>query len=289
MRAASSDDLGGAVVSHAVIRSASSGWRAELDLRFARRRGRTVIATRRQSGPLTVQRAFYPEPEGVCHTYLLHPPAGIVGGDELAMSFDLESGAHALVTTPAATRWYFSRGQEARARQHATLAGGATLEWLPQETLLFDGAHARLETRIDLAATARFCGWEILGLGRPACGETFRNGRIDFRFELFRDGRPLLLERLRGGAGGLAGMREHAACATLLATPAGAPALEAAREALADAPDVLAGATLIGDLLIGRGLAARCEPLTHTFMKLWSALRPLVLGYAAVPPRIWQT
>jgi urease accessory protein len=289
MRTASSDDLGGAMASPTAIRRAPHGWRAELDLRFARRRGGTLIAERRQSGPLTVQRPFYPEADGVCHTYLLHPPAGIVGGDELAMRFDLEPDAHALVTTPAATRWYFSRGLEARARQHATLADGATLEWLPQETLVFDGAHARLETRIDLAGGARFCGWEILGLGRPACGEKFRSGPIYFRFQISRAGRPLLLERRRGAHGGIAGMREHAACATFLATPAAASALDAAREVLAAVPDVLAGATLIGDLLIGRGLAAGCEPLTQTFGKLWSALRPLILGRSAVPPRIWQT
>jgi urease accessory protein len=266
----------------------ASGWPAELALRFAHRRERTVLAARHQRGPLTVQRPFYPEADGVCHTYLLHPPAGIVGGDDLRMIFELASDAHGLITTPAATRWYFSRGLEAQVRQHATLADGATLEWLPQETLLFDGAHARLATRIDLEGSARFCGWEILGLGRPACGESFVNGRIDFRFEVYRNGQPLLLERLRG-AGGLAGLRGHAACATFLATPARAPDLEAAREVLAAAPDTLCAATLIGDVLVGRGLAARCEPLMTAFAKLWSAVRPLVLGRIAVAPRIWHT
>jgi urease accessory protein len=267
----------------------ASGWHAELALRFTRRRERTVLATRHQRGPLTVQRPFYPEADGVCHTYLLHPPAGIVGGDDLGMTFELDAGAHGLLTTPAATRWYFSRGADARVSQHATLADGATLEWLPQETLLFDGAHARLATRIDLAGSARFCGWEILGLGRPACGETFVNGRIDFRFELFRDGQPLLLERLCGGAGGLPGARGHSAFATFLAACAGPSALEAARAILGGAPGALCGATLIGDVLVARGLATRCEPLLTTFTKLWSALRPLILGRVAVPPRIWHT
>jgi urease accessory protein len=267
----------------------ASGWQAELALRFAPRRERTALVERRQHGPLTVQRPFYPEADGVCHTYLLHPPAGIVGGDDLRMTFALESGAHGLLTTPAATRWYFSHDREARVTQTATLADGATLEWLPQETLLFDGAHGHLTTRIDLAGEARFCGWEILGLGRPACGERFEHGRIDFRFELFRAGQPLILERLRGGAGGFPGMRGQAACATFLATAAGAPALAAARDVLAAATDTLAGATLIGDVLVCRGLAPRCEPLVTTFMKLWAAVRPLILGRTAVPPRIWRT
>ncbi len=279
-----------------------SGWQAALALGFERRGARTVLATRRHHGPLTVQRPFYPEGNGICHTYVLHPPAGIVGGDTLALDVRVESGAHALVTTPSATRWYWSRAVEARVAQHATVAAGATLEWLPQETLLFAGAHARLATRIDLAGDARFCGWEILGLGRPACGEPFSDGRIDFRFELHRDGLPLVLERLRGGADGLPGMHGHAACATLLATGADQAALAAAREALEAArtfdpaqpgrgapSDTLAAATLIGDVLIARGIAARCEPLIATFTRLWSALRPLVLGHVAVPPRIWHT
>jgi urease accessory protein len=267
----------------------ASGWHAELALRFAPRRGRTVLVSRHQRGPLTVQRPFYPEATTVCHTYVLHPPAGIVGGDDLRMTFALESGAHGLVTTPAATRWYFSRGIEAQIDQRATLADGATLEWLPQETLLFAGAHARLATRIELQGSARFCGWEILGLGRPACGEAFLDGRIDFRFDLFRDGQPLLLERLRGDARGVPGLRGHAACATFLATSAGASTLEAARRVLADAPGTLSAATLIGDVLVARGLAARCEPLMTAFSNLWSTVRPLVLGRVAVPPRIWHT
>src|SRR5947208_642250 len=140
MRAAGVDDLPGAAGNwHAMWpgRPPASGWQAELALRFARRRERTVVATRHQRGPLTVQRPFYPEGDGVCHTYLLHPPAGIVGGDDLRMTFALDPGTHALITTPAATRWYFSRGVDAQVYQRATLADGATLEWLPQETLLF--------------------------------------------------------------------------------------------------------------------------------------------------------
>jgi len=267
----------------------SVGWQAELALHYQFRRQRTVLAARRQHGPLMVQRPFYPEADGVCHTYLLHPPAGIVGGDDLRLSFDLDAGAHALLTTPAATRWYFSRGREARVQQQARLADGAILEWLPQETLVFNGAHARLATRIDLQGDARFCGWEVLGLGRPACGETFVDGRLDFRFEIFRQGRPLLLERFRGGDGGLPGLRGHAAVATFLATAADVKTLEQARAVLAVAPQVLCAATLLGDVLVARGLAARCEPLMTAFSQLWSQLRPSLLGRMAVPPRIWQT
>ncbi len=268
------------------------GWQAELALAYEVRGPKTVLATRRHKGPLTVQRPFHPEGDAVCHTYVLHPPAGIVGGDDLRMSFDLAAGSHALVTTPAATRWYWSRGHEARTTQTATVAAGATLEWLPQETLVFAGAHARLATRIALAGDARFLGWEILGLGRPACDEAFRDGRVDFRFEIARDGRPALLEHLRGGPGGVAGLRGRTAVATLVATPADDTVLAAARAALdedGEAGDVLGAATRIDDLVIVRALAARCEPLLRACVRVWSAVRPLVAGRVAVVPRIWHT
>lgn len=267
-----------------------SGWPAELALGFARRGARTVLATRHHRGPLTVQRPFHPEAHGACHVYLLHPPAGIVGGDELRTEVAAEADAHALVTTPAATRFYWSAGAEARLAQELRVAAGATLEWLPQETLLFAGAHARMATRVVLAPDARFCGWEILGLGRPACGEPFRDGRLDFRFELARAGRPLLRERLRGDATGVPGLRGHTAVATAFATPADGAALAAARAVLATAADgMLAGATLVGDVLVVRALAPRCEPVRDLFLRLWTALRPLVVGHVAVPPRIWHT
>jgi len=266
-----------------------AGWQAELGLRFVRRRDRTVLSERRQCGPLLVQRPFYPEDDGTCHTYLIHPPAGIVGGDDLRVDLDLEAGAHALVTTPAATRWYFSREPEASIRQCARIAAGATLEWLPQETLVYGGARAQLTTRIEVEAGARFLGWEVLGLGRPACGEEFRNGKLDFRFQIFRAGQPLLLERLRGDVNGVPGLRGYAAYATFVATGAGARALECAREVLRSAPDSVGAATLIGDVLIGRSLAERCEPLTSALNRLWSALRPVILGRPAVAPRIWRT
>lgn len=289
MRMASSEDLSGTPGSSRCAVEREDGWEAALALRFARRQARTILAERSQRGPLLVQRPFHPEGDAVCHTYVIHPPAGIVGGDRIEMNAAVDSGAHALLTTPSATRWYFSRGRTARVRQHVRIAPGGTLEWLPQETLLFDGAHARLATRIDLQQGSRFCGWEIVGLGRPACNEAFVNGHVDFRFEIYRDGRPLLLERVRSGEHGVPGLRDHTAWATLLATGADDGVLALARETLAPMTDALCGVTRIGDLLVARGLARHCQPLTAAMVALWSALRPSLLGRNAIPPRIWRT
>ncbi|MCG2634934.1 MAG: urease accessory protein UreD [Gammaproteobacteria bacterium] len=268
----------------------AGGWQAALDLRFCRRRQRTLLAERHQSGPLLVQRPFYPEPDGICHTYLLHPPAGIVGGDQLDTTLQLEPESHALLTTPAATRWYFNENRPARATQHARLDDQATLEWLPQESLLFDGTHGALSTRIDLTGGARCWAWEILGFGRPASGETFSHGEVDFRFEVYRDGRPRLLERLRVTEGLVPGLGHHQALATLVASGADSSALQIARELCTDAEHILAAATVIDDdLLVCRALGPHCAPLTALFHQLWSALRPALLGRVACPPRIWRT
>lgn len=272
----------------AASRVSAARWEAELALGYVQRRNRTILAHRAHRGPLTVQRPFYPEAGGVCHTYVLHPPAGIVGGDALHVGVTVDAGAHALITTPAATRFYWSDAVDACLDQHVTVADGGTVEWLPQETLCFPGAHARTATRVELTGRARFVGWEILGLGRPACGEVFDRGRLDARIELTLDGRPLLLDRLRSGAHGVPGMQGNAAIATMLLTPADATALSTARTILDDGP-TLAAATLLGPLLAIRALAPRCEPLLALCTRLWVALRPLVLDRAGVVPRIWNT
>ena len=82
-----------------VLPQNKKGWQATLDLRFQLLGGKTTLASRRHVGPLTVQRPFYPEEE-TCHLYLLHPPGGIVGGDELTISATIESDCHTLITMP---------------------------------------------------------------------------------------------------------------------------------------------------------------------------------------------
>src|SRR6185436_3067379 len=128
----------------------SGGWQAALELGFAAEHGATRLARRAHRGPLVVQRPFLPEGPGVCHVYVLHPPGGLVGGDELTLDVDVATGAHALVTTPAASKVYRTNGAAVRQVQRLRVAGGATLEWLPQEAIIYDGARASLETRVEL-------------------------------------------------------------------------------------------------------------------------------------------
>jgi urease accessory protein UreH len=173
----------------------AQGWEAKLELGFALRNDRTVLAYRRHHGPLIVQRPFYPE-GGVCHVYVLHPPGGIVAGDHLSISVSAEQHSHSLITTPAAGKFYRSTGEQALQTVSIKVAEGAALEWLPQETIIYEGARLRSLVHVELAARARFIAWEILSLGRPACGENFDYGLADMSWQIYCQDQPLLLERL---------------------------------------------------------------------------------------------
>ncbi len=276
----------------AQIPAQADGWAAHLELLIAARDGRSRVVGKQQLGPLTIQRAFYPEGTP-CHLYLLHPPGGIVGGDRLDIEIQVAGGAHALVTAPGATKFYRSAGPLSRQSQRLRVAAGGILEWFPRDNIFFPGACCALDTRVELTGDARFIGWEIQCLGRPAIAERFHEGRAEIAFTLLRDGRPLLLERLRvegeSSLDGRAGLRSFPVCATLVMTGAGPETLNAARRRIDAALDYPIGATLVADLLLVRALAPAVEPVSQLFMGLWSDLRPGLLGLPASPPRIWAT
>ena len=274
-------------------RAVAAGWRACIELDFERRGERTVLARRRHQGPLMVQSAFYPE-GGTCHVYLLHPPGGLVGGDELRLEVHAAPASHALLTTPAAGKFYRSDGARSRLTQRMRVARGATLEWLPAESIVFQGARCVLDSRIELESGARLLAWEAWVLGRPASGEAFHAGSFRQCQELWLDRRPLLVERndaiggsawLRG-AWGLAG---RAAAATLLAYPGDEQAVQAARRAIGGGSEVFAAASVLDGLLVCRVLAGGLLELRAQLERWWHALRPLITGRVAVAPRIWAT
>ena len=269
----------------------TTGWQACLELGLEKRGLRTVAAHRRHYGPLAVQRPFYPEGD-VCHLYLLHPPGGVVGGDTIDIRVRAGTRARALVTTPGATKFYRSAGATAAVTQTLQVDAGAVLEWLPQEAILFQGAVARQQTRVELATGACFAGWDILCLGRPANAEPFVPGRLDISLEVWRDGVPVLIDRLRvdddGDLGGAAGLRRHPVTATLLATPATVDDVQQLRE-LAFAGGTELGVTLLDDLLAARLLADDTAAAKEVLQTAWRMLRPGYGGRPAQLPRIWAT
>ena len=284
----------------------ADGWRARLELGFEADAARTVLRHRRHVGPLTVQRGFHPE-GAPCHSYLLHPPGGVVGGDRLELDVSVADRAHALITTPAAGKFYRSAGPWASQRQEFRVAPGAALEWLPALNIVHGGARLQLRSRFDLAAGSRLIAWDLLGLGRPGSGDAFLEGAVDSRLDLLHAGRPLLSERLLldGGAAALSapwGLQGHGYLATLLAWPANRSTVDALRDSLGTAPGLRWGCTLLPagaacapdpssepGLLVCRWLARAGEALWEALLRAWSLLRPLVLGREPCAPRIWST
>lgn len=274
-------------MSGAGLESEKKGWHATLALLFRHTLEKTVLASARHTGPLTVQRPFYPE-EDTCHLYLLHPPGGIVGGDELDINVSLEPNSHALITMPGASKFYRSHGPQARLSQRFDLAENAILEWLPQDTIFFPAARAQLHTVFHLHERSQLLAWELFCLGRPVMGEAFGQGEISSRLEVWKSGMPLLMERLHLADGDLSAVAEQPWVGNLLFYPATENMLEGVRELLTPL-NFYAGATLTDDLLTVRFLSHDNLICQRAMREIWQYLRPQLLNKSPVLPRIWQT
>jgi len=269
----------------AVPQHIADSWHAELRIRFARQGARTVLASRQHIGPLVVQRPFYPEGD-VCHVYLVHPPGGIVGGDRLRLDATVEHDAHAVITTPAATKFYRTLPDRHAVLHQELQVQNATLEWLPQETIFFREARASMATIVRLDRHSRFIGWELTCYGRPACNELFDAGSARQHLELWIDEQPVLLDHLRiGGVSMQApwGLAGNGTLGTLLAYPANSDDLDAAREQHGFA------CTLVDNVLSCRLVHVDSDTAKHAFIRLWQTLRPRIMKREAVLPRIWAT
>ena len=274
---------------------AQMNWEAQLNLRYAKREQGTVLVEREHYGPLLVQKPFYPEGSDVCHSIIVHPPGGIAAGDRLAINIAVESGAHALITTPGATKWY--RSEDALAEQHVTInvAAGGKLEWLPQEAIVFNSAIARQIVAVNLADQASFLAWDILVLGRGAAQETFAQGLYQQAFTITRNGVPLWVERgkLSGSSTLLAsrvGLAEYPVAATLLAVgDAPGAALVAALRAVPSGENAQVAITALPKILCARFLGHSAEQAKMWLEIIWQELRPHYFGRAADRPRIWST
>jgi len=271
------------------------GWSARLEIGLEFVAGRSAVVHKSHEGPLGLQRAFYPEAGGVAHLYLLHPPGGIVHGDELSVTVSAGEGTHGLITTPAATKFYRSTGRVARQKQTFRVASGAALEWLPQETIVFGAARVRTSTRVELAPGGRFCGWDVVCLGRAASEDYFESGEIRQAFEVWQGERPLFIERshfhasapVRREAWGLGG---HSVFGTFVCTGQNARAVEAVRVAVQfDLGRELFSVSQLREVIVCRYLGDSTERARAAFAEAWAVLRPLVLGRPASPPRIWLT
>jgi urease accessory protein len=278
-------------------------WLAELKLGFESDGRRTILSERKHYGPLIMQKPFYPEGD-VCHVYLIHPPGGVVGGDELNLTVNVNKQAHALITTPAATKFYRGNSFQAKQIQTINVASGCKMEWLPQETIFFSGCEANTSTIVNLEGDAQFIGWEIICLGRPASQEFFDKGYYRQQVEVWRDNKPIIIERsrLQGGDDLLTatwGLQGYVVTGTMIITAANKTVLDKVRENIEQQNSsnlkdeslkaVKLSSTLINDVLICRVLADQAEAARESFISIWKTLRTDTMQCSAVAPRIWYT
>lgn len=274
-------------VNEAGVQSSSS-WRAHMAMNFIAGPQRTFVK-RQHTGPLGMQRAFYPEGD-VCHVYLLHPPGGVVGGDSLEIEAETTERAAGFVTTPGATKFYRSAGQIATFNQSLNIHGGS-LEWFPQENIYFDGASVRTHTQINITSGSRFMGWEIQVLGRQAGGYVFQEGHVDASLQLEIDHKPVLLDRLRvTGTQSLqsrTGLRGHSVYGTQIFYPFNAESIDSARKVAQSTVGFYM--TAFDNCLIVRYLGDDSESARAGFSALWQFLRKQVNAREGIAPRIWST
>jgi urease accessory protein len=272
-------------------------WHASLALDYRLESARSV-ARHRHDGPLRILQSLYPEGDGICHNVLVHPPGGLVGGDTLDITVNVGPGAHGLVTTPGATRFYRSEGEPAVQRSQLTLAEGARLEWLPAEALCYDQCLAHNHLAFTLAPGAEIMGWDITALGLPHAGKPFERGSLQQHLALpgvwlERARIDAADKRLLDGPLGLAGQRCMAtlffASGDKLARARREQVLDAAR-AVIDAHDLrtMAGATSPNpQVVVVRALAPVVEPAMDLMKQVWARWRSACWALPAVPPRIW--
>lgn len=262
--------------------------------------GARTVGHDRHDGPLRVLKALYPEGDRICHHVLVHPPGGIAGGDRLDITVDVGAGAHALITSAGAARFYRSSGAPAAQSARLRVHGGARLEWLPLESIAFPGCRAGNHVQFELAPGAQCLGWDLLALGLPAADRAFDSGWIEQRLHWpgvwLERGRIAADDtRLLDSPLGLAGQR---ALGTLWFA-SHTPWTAAEREALLDAARALAsrhalaalsGATAFdARLLLLRVLAPHVEPLFDLLREVRAAWRRQAWQLDAAPPRVWRT
>lgn len=260
-----------------------------------RARGRAEVAVSRRGGQVRLDRLFQ---QGCCkallprrhggppEAVLINTSGGATGGDRLDYRLGAGDGATLVATTQAAERIYRSTGGAAEIGVGLDLGAGAVLDWLPQETILFDGARLDRRLVVEMAEDARLTALETVVLGRAAMGETLTGGALSDQWRIRRAGRLVHAEALRITPGALAGTATLGGARALATLVHVAPEAEARRDAaralLADLAGVEAAASARDGVLVLRFLAADNAPLRAALIRFLMAFR------AGPLPRVWS-
>lgn len=283
--------------------NAERSWHGKLNLVYTNRCGTTELIYNHHQAPLKVQRPFYPEGENVCHSVILHTAGGVVGGDRLSTHIHLQPHTQAVITTAAAGKIYRSNGFQARQSIDIQIDAGACLEWLPQETILFNGAMYRQDLRVELATGANFLGWEITRFGRSARGEKFVQGEWRSHTEIWQNGIPLWIDRQC-----LPGSEEvfhspHALSGKpitgnfiYLGSQVSKETIEQARSIFTASLSPLtvnnqhsqAGVTRLENGFLCRYRGASTSEVRNWFTSVWQMLRVDIFSRSHCIPRVWQ-
>lgn len=270
-------------------------WPAKIRLGFDHDGEQTRMVQMAFQGPLRVQRPFYPEQE-VCHVYLLHPPGGLVSGDDLRIDITCQPGSHVLLTTPSAGKIYRADSQGGTQRQQVQIdVHSADCEWLPMETIVFDGAHGLLSTRINLYGESKFVGLDVFCLGRPKSLQPFVSGSVEQRLAIYLHDQPILLERQYLAADdpllrAMSGFNQHLVSGTLLVFGMADPdaAVTSLRLSSLFESATLSVTHRLGVIVV-RYLGDCSQQAQQQLRACWQQLRPQLMAKPACPPRIWNT
>jgi urease accessory protein len=286
-----------------------NAWSASLSLEFSLTPNGSQLTKTKRNGPLTVQKAFYPEGRDCAHIYLLHPPAGIVSGDELRINVQVNEKAHCLVTTPGANRFYRAREDlsigDSKQLQYCELrlSTQAKCENFPLETIVYEDADGFNTVDIHLTKDSTYLGWDITCLGLPSAGHLFKRGSYTQLNRVYCENTLMYHDRIAIKPDNkihqhVAGLNNQSVFATFMAyAPAGQLSdadnkvlIEQLRECMIEAhAEHKISISQIRQLLVIRYLGQHAEECKALFIQLWQKIRPVYLNKAANIPRVWHT
>jgi urease accessory protein len=258
--------------------------RAEARASFARVGARTEPARLFETGGL---RWRFPRSSNPCEAALVNTGGGVAGGDSYSVSLTLSEDAEVEASTPSAERIYRSDGPAATITTRLALAPGARLFWLPQETLVFEGARLERRLEVETSGEAEVLIAETLVFGRLAMGETRIDASVRDSWRVRRDGRLVFADETRiDHAGATLDRKAVGAGARALSTiVASSPTIEARLPDLRAALDaagsgVESGASAFDGLIVARVLAA-------SFDQLRMGLVASIIALGGRKPRLW--
>ena len=285
-------------------------WKANLALTIDSRPTKSVLSKCHHFGPLRIQRPFYPESLLCPHLYILHPPGGFVAGDDISISVHALPHAQCLLTTPAAGKFYGAKNRTEQQHQKTTLNidSNASIEWLPQETIVFDSAKAFNQCHIYLEPSSTLFYWENFCLGRLKSGEKFSTGFINQNIQIHCGDKLIHIEKNQLNAlsdlfKSPAGFNQQPVFGTMIAfsdqfiIKDNIKLIEQLEKELFDLSETSKkdeqpfkiALTQKNELLIARFLGNNAAKAQQLYKLIWQRLRPIAKDVPACPPRIWNT